>query len=110
MIVFDDADMKNAVKWAHYDIMGNMGQICTTTSRIFIHERIYDEFIELFLKCTAKISIVGDPFDEKTWHGPQVSKAQYERILEYAESARQEGATILAGGQQGILYRSYSGG
>ncbi|CAI6098896.1 unnamed protein product [Clonostachys chloroleuca] len=68
--------MKNAVKWAHYDIMGNMGQICTTTSRIFIHERIYDEFIELFLKCTAKISIVGDPFDEKTWHGPQVSKAQ----------------------------------
>uniref|UniRef100_A0A8H7K5N6 Aldehyde dehydrogenase domain-containing protein n=1 Tax=Bionectria ochroleuca TaxID=29856 RepID=A0A8H7K5N6_BIOOC len=99
LIIFDDADMKNAVKWAHYGIMGNMGQICTATSRIFIHERIYDEFIELFLKYTAKISIVGDPFEENTWHGPQVSKAQYEKILAYAESARQEGATVLAGGQ-----------
>ncbi|KAK7212652.1 hypothetical protein V2G26_019830 [Clonostachys chloroleuca] len=99
IIIFDDADIKHAIKWTHYGIMGNMGQICTATSRIFIHERIYDDFMKLFLAYIEKISIVGDPFHEKTWHGPQVSKAQYERILSYAESARQEGARVLLGGK-----------
>ncbi|EKJ72513.1 hypothetical protein FPSE_07394 [Fusarium pseudograminearum CS3096] len=90
LIVFEDANLKNAVKWAHYGIMGNMGQICTSTSRVFIHENIYDEFIKLFLAYTKKISIVGDPFDEKTWHGPQVSKAQYTKILDYAGKTSQD--------------------
>lgn len=99
LLIFDDACLKNAVKWTHYGSMGNMGQICTATSRVFVHEKVYDEFVKLFLAYTAKTSIIGDPFDEKSWHGPQVSKVQYEKILSYAQSARDEGATILTGGK-----------
>jgi aldehyde dehydrogenase (NAD+) len=99
VIVFEDAHLKNAVKWAHYGIMGNMGQICTATSRAYVHESIYDEFMKMFLEYTRKTSIVGDPFDEKTWHGPQVSEAQYNKILDYARSAVEEGGTILSGGK-----------
>lgn len=99
VIVFEDAGLKNAVKWTHYGIMGNMGQICTATSRIFVHERIYDEFVKLFLAYIKKTSILGDPFDEQSWHGPQVSKAHYDKILAYAQSARDDGATILTGGR-----------
>ncbi|CAK7235992.1 mitochondrial aldehyde dehydrogenase [Sporothrix bragantina] len=98
VIIFDDADLKNAVKWAHYGIMVNMGQVCTATSRIFVHEKVYDSFIKLFLAYTNKVSVVGDPFDEKTYHGPQVSKSQYEKILAYAKSAKEQGASILLGG------------
>ncbi|OJJ45171.1 hypothetical protein ASPZODRAFT_70827 [Penicilliopsis zonata CBS 506.65] len=98
LILFADAEIENAVKWAHYGIMGNMGQICTATSRIFVHEEIYDVFLHKFLAYIAKTSIVGDPFDANTFHGPQVSKAQHEKILAYTEAARSEGATILTGG------------
>ncbi|KIY02262.1 uncharacterized protein Z520_02400 [Fonsecaea multimorphosa CBS 102226] len=99
LIIFDDADLKNAVKWTHFGIMANMGQICTATSRVFVHEKIHDKFLKLFAAYTDKISIVGDPFDQKTWHGPQVSKAQYDKILSYVQSAKDEGAVIVKGGQ-----------
>jgi aldehyde dehydrogenase (NAD(P)+) len=63
-----------------------------------VHEKVYDDFLKLFIAYTKKISVIGDPFDEKTWHGPQVSKGQYEKILAYVESAKEEGASILMGG------------
>lgn len=99
LLVYPDADIKNAIKWTHYGVMGNMGQICTSTSRVFVHETIYDQFLEMFLKFTEKTSVIGDPFDEKSWHGPQVSKAQYDKILAYSQFAKDEGATIIAGGK-----------
>jgi aldehyde dehydrogenase (NAD+) len=99
LIVFEDADLKNAVKWAHYGIMGNMGQICTATSRLFVHEAVYDEFVKLFIAYTEKTSVIGDPFDEKSWHGPQVSQAQYEKILSFVKSANKDGAKVLMGGK-----------
>ncbi|KFA80082.1 hypothetical protein S40288_08209 [Stachybotrys chartarum IBT 40288] len=98
LIIFDDADLKNAVKWTHYGIMGNMGQICTSTSRVFVHERVYDDFLKLFLAYTTKTSIVGDPFATESWHGPQVSRDQYEKILSYVQIAKDEGATLITGG------------
>ncbi|KAK2775100.1 hypothetical protein FQN53_003315 [Emmonsiellopsis sp. PD_33] len=98
LIIFDDAQIENAVKWTHYGIMGNMGQICTSTSRVFVHESIYESFTKRFAEYVSKISVIGDPFDETTYHGPQVSKAQYEKILAYAQSARDEGALVIAGG------------
>lgn len=48
---------------------------------------------------TNRISVVGDPFDKKTWHGPHVSKIQYEKVLSYIQSAEDKGATTVAGGQ-----------
>lgn len=98
LIVFDDAYLENAIQCAHYGVMGNMGQICTSTSRIFVHEDIYDTFCQRFVDFTAKISIVGDPFEVTTYHGPQVSKEQSEKILSFAKSAKDEGAVILTGG------------
>lgn len=101
LIVFEDAKLDAAVKYGHYGIMGNSGQICTANSRIFVHENVYDKFIELFKEKTLATSIIGNPFDEQTFQGPQVSKAQHERILSYIQSAKDEGAKLELGGEDG---------
>ncbi len=76
-----------------------MGQICTATSRVFVHERIHDEFLRRFVAYTDRVSVVGDPFAPETWHGPQVSRAQHDKILAYVQSARDDGAVVVAGGR-----------
>ncbi|KAK4123797.1 aldehyde dehydrogenase [Parathielavia appendiculata] len=99
LIVFDDADLDQAVTWSHSGIMSNQGQICTATSRIMVHEKVYDEFIKRFKAKVQEISVVGDPFEETTYQGPQVTKAQYDRVLSYIKSGQEEGATIALGGE-----------
>lgn len=99
LLVFEDADLEQAAKWAHIGIMSNQGQICTATSRILVQESIYDKFVALFKDVVASTSKVGDPFADETFQGPQVTKAQYERVLSYIESGKSEGATLVAGGE-----------
>ena len=99
LLVFADADLEQAVKWSHGGIMSNMGQICTATSRVLVQDTIYDKFIDLFKEEVKNTSKVGDPFDDDTFQGPQVTKAQYERVLGYIESGKSEGATLTAGGK-----------
>ena len=99
LIVFDDADLEQAAKWAHLGIMYNQGQVCTATSRILVHDSVYDEFVTLFKQVMASTNKVGDPFADDTFQGPQVTQAQYDRILSYIESGKQEGATLAAGGE-----------
>jgi len=99
LLVFEDADLEQAAKWAHIGIMSNQGQICTATSRILVHESIYDNFVARFKEIVAATSIVGDPFAEDTFQGPQVTKSQYERVLSYIESGKSEGATLTVGGE-----------
>ncbi|KAB8336704.1 hypothetical protein FH972_021014 [Carpinus fangiana] len=99
LLVFDDADLEQAVKWSHIGIMSNQGQICTATSRILVQEGVYDKFIAQFKEHLKTTSIVGDPFKEDTFQGPQVTKAQYDRVLGYIETGKSEGATLLAGGE-----------
>lgn len=79
--------------------MSNQGQICTATSRILLHSSIYDAFITAFQKQIKEVSVVGDPFAEKTFQGPQVTKSQYERVLSYVQAGKDEGATLLSGGE-----------
>ncbi|OJJ64047.1 hypothetical protein ASPSYDRAFT_84075 [Aspergillus sydowii CBS 593.65] len=98
LVVFGDADLEQAAKWAHIGIMYNQGQVCTATSRILVHESVYDEFVKLFREAVASTSKVGDPFADDTFQGPQVTKAQYERVLSYIESGKKEGATLVDGG------------
>jgi aldehyde dehydrogenase (NAD+) len=98
LLVFDDADLEQAAKWAHIGIMSNMGQICTATSRVLVQEGCYDKFVALFKEVVKSTSKVGDPFAEDTFQGPQVTKAQYEKVLGYIESGKSEGATLAAGG------------
>ncbi|KAJ6172045.1 hypothetical protein N7470_001112 [Penicillium chermesinum] len=97
LLVFPDADLDQAVKWSHFGIMSNQGQICTATSRIFVHRSILSSFLADFKKAVEGVTI-GDQWDASTFQGPQVTRAQYERVLAYVETARSEGATILTGG------------
>lgn len=98
LIVFEDADLELAATWSHIGIMSNQGQICTATSRVLVQESVYSEFIEKFKSTIQKVSVVGDPFEESTFQGPQVTKLQYDRVLGYIKSAKDEGATIALGG------------
>ncbi|KIM92604.1 hypothetical protein OIDMADRAFT_62410 [Oidiodendron maius Zn] len=100
LLVFDDAQLEAAVAWAHTGIMFNQGQVCTATSRILVQEGVYDRFVEAFKAQVVKVSTVGDPFSDATFQGPQVSKAQHERILSYIESGKSEGATLSLGGER----------
>ncbi|KAK8104600.1 aldehyde dehydrogenase [Apiospora kogelbergensis] len=100
LLVFDDAELDNAVEWAHGGIMSNQGQICTATSRVLVQEGVYRRFVDAFKRRVREVSRVGDPFDARTFQGPQVTKAQHERILRYVDIGRAEGATLEAGGQR----------
>ncbi|KAG9645640.1 aldehyde dehydrogenase, partial [Aureobasidium melanogenum] len=98
LLVFDDADLEQAVKWSHFGIMSNQGQICTATSRILVQRTIYESFIQAFKDRVLSTSVVGDPFEEKTYQGPQVTKQQYDSILSYIERGKSENATLVCGG------------
>ncbi|CAG8203008.1 unnamed protein product [Penicillium salamii] len=98
-IVFADADIDQAVKWTHMCIMSNQGEICTSTSRIYVQEEIYEEFLHRFF-AKARSQKTGDPFTEETTVGAIVSKLQYDKILDYIEQGKQNGARILAGSVQ----------
>ncbi|EKV19463.1 Betaine-aldehyde dehydrogenase, putative [Penicillium digitatum] len=99
LIVFNDADLEQAVEWAHLGIMYNQGQICTATSRILVQDEIYDRFLEAFKAQVKNVSKVGDPFEESTFQGPQVTQAQYDRIMSYIDIGKSEKATLIAGGK-----------
>lgn len=98
LIVFDDADLDLAANWSHTGIMFNQGQVCTATSRVLVQEKVYDEFVEKFKAAVQKLSVIGDPFEEATFQGPQVTKTQYDRVMGYIQIAKEEGATIAMGG------------
>ena len=96
-IVFADADIDKSVQGAITSIFFNQGQVCCAGSRLFIHEDIKDVFLKKFKKATEEI-VVGDPLDSKTQYGCQVSKEQYERILDYIRIGKAEGAKVITGG------------
>lgn len=98
-IVFDDVDVDRAVANAMFGIFTNCGQVCTSGSRIFVHEKIHDEFVEK-LVARAKAIRIGDPFDPATQLGPLVSQEQFDRVSRYVEIGKQEGARLLCGGKK----------
>lgn len=98
LLIFEDADLPNAVQWAHVGIMDNSGQVCTSTSRIYVHQAIFDKFVTEFKEYTEKQANIGSAFDDGVTHGPQVSKAQYEKVLAYIDKGKAEGAQAVTGG------------
>lgn len=98
LIIFDDADVDNAVDLAKLAVFNNKGEVCVAGSRIYVQEGIYEEFVKKTVE-KAKSLKVGDPFDPLVNQGPQVDKAQYERILSYIDLGMKEGATLLTGGK-----------
>ncbi|KAI3887380.1 hypothetical protein MKX03_002784 [Papaver bracteatum] len=98
-IVFDDADIDEAVNTAHFALFFNQGQCCCAGSRTFVHERVYDEFVEKSREL-AKKRIVGDPFKQGVEQGPQIDVKQFEKILKYIKSGVEDGANLETGGER----------
>ncbi|TEB19307.1 aldehyde dehydrogenase [Coprinellus micaceus] len=96
-VIFDDADLDQAVKWATHGLFWNHGQACCAGSRIFVQAGIYDAFLAKFTEKAREIRI-GDPFSANVDQGPQISQIQYDRIMGYIESGRRDGAKVHLGG------------
>ncbi|CAO3634158.1 unnamed protein product [Cunninghamella blakesleeana] len=101
-IIFDDLDdesLEKAVKFSYSGIYSNSGQICYGGSRVYIQEGIYDRFIEKFM-ALIEMNNIGNPHDESTTQGPQISKTQFDRVMGYIDHGKSEGATVLTGGKR----------
>ncbi len=98
LIVFDDAELDNAIGGAMLGNFYSSGQICSNGTRVFVHRDIHDEFVRRLVDRTAAI-VLGDPLDEATQMGPLVSEPQYRRVLEYIEIGVAEGAMVAVGGR-----------
>jgi aldehyde dehydrogenase (NAD+) len=98
-VIFADADMKQAVEGAFHAIYFHGGQCCTAGSRLFVEEKIRQEFVERLAE-RSKERRIGDPLDPNTQQGPQVSKDQMDKILHYIDLGQKQGATLLTGGHR----------
>ena len=96
-IVFEDANLVAAVNGAAWAIFHNQGQACIAGSRLVLHEKIADAFLEKFIPLARSIRL-GNPMDPQTEMGPLTSLMHRDRVLSYVDVARSEGAEVLAGG------------
>jgi len=97
LIIFDDADLENAVGAAMLGNFYSSGQICSNGTRVFVQRGLRDAFLGRLAERAATITL-GDPLDEATQMGPLVSAAQAERVLGYITQGRAEGARLVCGG------------
>ncbi|WP_254508774.1 aldehyde dehydrogenase family protein [Anatilimnocola floriformis] len=98
-VVFADANIDEAVDGSFHAIYFHGGQCCTAGSRLFVEEKIKDEFVAK-LAAKAKARRVGDPLDPNTQQGPQVSQEQLDKILGYVDLGRKQGAKLVVGGER----------
>ena len=97
-IIFADTDLDEAVEGAHMGVFVNQGQSCCAGSRVFVEEKIYQQFVEKSV-ARARKRRVGDPLDPTTEQGPQVDQSQFDSVMGYIESGRSDGATLACGGE-----------
>ncbi|XP_056911901.1 4-trimethylaminobutyraldehyde dehydrogenase B isoform X2 [Takifugu flavidus] len=98
LLIFEDADMENAVRGALMANFLSQGQVCSNGTRVFVHKEILPKFVEEVVKRTRAIEI-GDPLQESTRMGALVSRPHLEKVLSFVDQAKQEGATVLCGGE-----------
>jgi aminomuconate-semialdehyde/2-hydroxymuconate-6-semialdehyde dehydrogenase len=109
VVIFADCDYEEMLKTTIRSSFANQGQICLCGSRILVERSIYDKFKKDFVEKTAK-SVVSNPEDPKANLGAVVSKPHMEKILSYIELAKEEGGTVLTGGERVILDAPYEEG
>jgi len=97
-IVFDDANLVAAVNGSAWAIFHNQGQACIAGSRLVLHEKIADAFLDKFIVLAKSIRL-GNPLDAATEMGPLTSKLHRDRVLNYVNVAREQGGEVLAGGR-----------
>ncbi|XP_015523994.1 aldehyde dehydrogenase 1A1 [Neodiprion lecontei] len=98
-VIFNEADLDEAVQIAHDNLFSNSGQTCLAPTRVFVQSGIYDEFVK---KSTAlaKARKVGDAFEPNVQNGPQIDAESLEKILALIESGKKEGAKLQTGGNR----------
>jgi aldehyde dehydrogenase (NAD+) len=98
-VIFADADMSDAVAGAFHAIYFHGGQCCTAGSRLFVEEKVHREFVDRLAE-KAKQRRVGDPLDQDTEQGPQVSQEQLDKILGYVKIGKEQGGKLVVGGNR----------
>ncbi len=99
LIIFDDADIDNAISGALLANFYTQGEICTNGTRVFVQSGIYDEFIEKVCKLSAKIKL-GDPMNLETQMGALISGEHLDKVMSYIEKAKLSGARLVCGGNR----------
>ncbi|KIJ48530.1 hypothetical protein M422DRAFT_226046 [Sphaerobolus stellatus SS14] len=98
-VIFDDANLEDAIEWAVHGVYFNHGQTCCAGTRIYVQASIFDKFQEKFVARIKAIQL-GDPLKAGTKQGPQVSQTQFDRIMGYIEDGKKAGATAIIGGKR----------
>lgn len=99
LIIFADCDLDKAVKHGMSSVFFNKGENCIAAGRLFVEDRIHDEFVRRVLKDIRTMTI-GDPLNRSTAHGPQNHRAHFEKLIEFCERGVKEGATLVCGGKR----------
>ncbi len=99
LIIFDDADITNAVSAALMANFYTQGEICSNGTRVFVHESVHKTFIEALRRRTEKMRI-GDPMDPDTHVGALISQEHMEKVLAYIDQGRESGAELVSGGRR----------
>ncbi|MEM9416078.1 MAG: aldehyde dehydrogenase family protein [Planctomycetota bacterium] len=100
LIVLEDADVEKAADFAAMNSFRNSGQVCVSTERIYVHEKVADRFVDRLLEKTGEFKL-GHGMDETTTMGPMVDARQKAHVLAQIEDAKAKGAQVLAGGEAG---------
>ncbi|MBN0987850.1 betaine-aldehyde dehydrogenase [Amphritea pacifica] len=101
LIVFDDADIDNAVSAALLANFYTQGEVCTNGTRVFVHDSIYDEFVSKVAERTERM-IIGDPTDLNTQVGALISAKHMEKVLGFIDAAKKAGARLVCGGERAV--------
>jgi betaine-aldehyde dehydrogenase len=99
LIIFDDAELDNAVSGALIANFFSQGEVCTNGTRVFVQDSIYDEFVSRVAKRTESM-IIGDPANIETQVGALISKQHMEKVLGYIDAAKAAGARLVCGGER----------
>lgn len=99
LIIFDDADLDNAVRGVLIGNFITQGAVCSAGTRVFVHRAVYDQFVEKLVKATESMKI-GDPTDDDVMIGATINEGHALHVLGYIERAKAAGARILCGGEQ----------
>ncbi|KAH7105698.1 NAD-aldehyde dehydrogenase [Auriculariales sp. MPI-PUGE-AT-0066] len=98
-IIFESVDLDQAAAWSAFGILWNSGQDCTAGSRLYVHENIYDKFLEILIQKASQFK-VGDGFTDDASGGPLISKTQYDKVWNYIEEGKKAGAKVVIGGEK----------
>ncbi|HEY9118081.1 MAG TPA: aldehyde dehydrogenase [Roseivirga sp.] len=108
-IIFADCDFENALKTSLQSSFANQGQICLCGSRIFIERPIYERFKNAFIEKASKLK-VGSPYADDSQMGALVSESHLKKVMSYIDLAKEEGGSLLCGGNRIFLENEFRGG